>query len=115
MSGRFAKQDRLVRKTDFASVFRQAKRDQGPFFSVLYMANGLDRPRLGLAVSKKVSLLSVRRNRIKRLIRESFRQNKSLLNGLDIVVIARPAAATAEREKLDSSIKRHWRKISGHA
>jgi len=112
MSGRFTKQDRLVRKADFSAVFKHARRDQGPFFTVLYLDNGLGRPRLGLAVSRKVSLLAVRRNRIKRLIREAFRLNKSQLCSHDIVVIARPAAASADKRKLDSSVKRHWHRIS---
>lgn len=115
MSGRFAKQDRLVRKADYAAVFKQAKRDQGPFFLVLYRANGLNRARLGLAVSRKVSLLAVHRNRIKRRVRESFRLNKEQLRGYDVVVIARPSANTADPKKLASSIQRHWHHISGDA
>ena len=75
----------------------------------------MNRARLGLAVSRKVSLLAVRRNRIKRYLRESFRVNKARLRGYDIVIIARPAAATARHDKLESSIQRHWQKISGHA
>jgi ribonuclease P protein component len=66
-------------------------------------------------VSRKVSLKAVKRNRIKRGIRESFRHNKRQLSGLDIVVIARPAAASADPKSLQSSINKHWQKISDHA
>ncbi len=60
-----------------------------------------DRPRLGLSVSRKVGG-AVERNRVKRLLRESFaRVEPSLREGHDVVVVARPASAElAEREGL---------------
>lgn len=115
MSGRFSKEDRLLGGSDFAAVFNNSKRDPGPFFLVLYTQNGTQRARLGLAVSRKVSLKAVVRNKIKRLIRESFRHNKGRLGGFDIVVIARTASAKADPQKLDSSIMRHWQNISRDA
>lgn len=46
--------------------------------------------RLGIAVTKKSEASSVKRNRMKRLIREAFRLNRyRVKNGFDIVVIAR--------------------------
>jgi ribonuclease P protein component len=115
VSGHFNKGDRLLSGSDFAAVFKNAKRDQGPFFLVLYIPNSLKRARLGLAVSRKVSLKAVTRNKIKRQIRESFRLNKGQLGGLDIVVIARPASASADQLKINASIMRHWQKLTRYA
>jgi len=49
--------------------------------------------RLGLAVPKRQIKTAIARNRIKRLIRESFRYNQTRLAGLDIVVLVRAGAA----------------------
>ena len=55
--------------------------------------NGTDRNRIGISVSKKVGN-SVVRHRVTRLVRESYRLQEAVFNsGLDIVVVARKAAA----------------------
>lgn len=43
--------------------------------------------RLGIVVAKRNVRLAVARNKLKRLVRESFRQQQQRLNGLDIVVV----------------------------
>jgi len=54
--------------------------------------NGLDHPRLGCSVSKKLGG-AVSRNRYKRLLREAFRLTQhDLPKGVDLVVIPRPGA-----------------------
>lgn len=65
--------------------------------------NGLDRPRLGLSVSRKVGSAVVR-NRWKRLLREAFRLEKEHLpKGVDLVVIPRPGAEP-ELARLQNSL-----------
>lgn len=80
-------------------------------FTVLYRPNGGDQPRLGLAIGKKHCRLATGRNRLKRVIRESFRQNRETIGGLDVVVLNQPAAATALNNALCDSLERHWRRI----
>jgi ribonuclease P protein component len=55
---------------------------------------------------------SVRRNRIKRLVRESFRLHQHELPAVDIVVNARSGARTAENTIITLSLEQHWRAIS---
>ena len=59
--------------------------------------------RIGISVSRKVGN-SVVRHRVTRLIREIFRLNKLETNsGLDIIVVARPAAKESDFKKLESA------------
>jgi ribonuclease P protein component len=65
------------------------KQTRGPL-KVFALSNGLHHARLGLSVSRRVGT-APRRNRIKRLLRESFRLmplNRSL--GYDLVIVVRP-------------------------
>jgi ribonuclease P protein component len=74
-------------------------------------SNGLGYPRLGLAISRKRVKHAVNRNRLKRLLRESFRRNKEHLGGLDIVVTASGAHASINNRSINESIKKHWEKL----
>jgi len=71
--------------------------------------------RLGLAISRKAAPRASDRNRIKRIVRESFRlanprwQN----NNLDLVVMTRQASTQAENGRLFQSLHRHWRRVQG--
>ena len=76
--------------------------------TVLARVNGINHPRLGLAISKRNIRQASDRNRIKRLVRESFRRNKADLAGLDFVVMARTAAIQADHETLFRSLQKHW-------
>ena len=67
--------------------------------------------RLGLAISRKAAKSAVERNRIKRVIREGFRQRREDLPAVDIVVMARPEAARTENGQIAASLERHFDRI----
>jgi ribonuclease P protein component len=76
-----------LKKTDeFSSVFNFRKRISGMAMVVHYMPNALGYPRLGMVVGKKTVRLAVRRNYMKRVLRELFRQGRHALGGVDILV-----------------------------
>ena len=77
-------------------------------FTVLYRPNGSEKPRLGLAIGKRNCRLSTGRNRIKRIVRESFRQHSETLGGLDVVVMNQAAATKASNRALFDSLATHW-------
>jgi ribonuclease P protein component len=89
----FRPQERIRSSADFQRVKKAGKRAKTPHFGLNFIPNGLEYHRLGLIVQKRY-WPAVRRNRIKRVIREWFRLNKGRipLPGKDIVVIARIGA-----------------------
>lgn len=107
----FTAQQRLRRKSDFDSVHAQGTRIADGYFAVIARANDLVRPRLGLAVSVKTAGGAVERNRIRRVIRESFRLHQRELPALDIIVNARNSARGAASGDLRASLETLWKKV----
>jgi ribonuclease P protein component len=89
-------------------VFKQPSRSRDKWFIVLCRDNDDSKARLGLAISKKHCRAAAGRNRIKRIVRESFREHQSELNGLDLVVMNLPGATTATNQQLFASLAGHW-------
>ena len=106
---RFGKENRLLDEAAFGRVFKKATRSRDKLFTVLCRHNEHGVARLGLAISKKNCRRATARNRVKRVIRESFRRQQAGLANLDIVVINRPAAAAANNQQLFASLEGHWR------
>ncbi len=70
-----------------------------------------DQPaRLGLIISKKAAPKAVDRNRIKRLVRESFRQQQSLKSA-DYVVMAKPSVKQLTNQQVFESLQHLWQRI----
>ena len=91
-------------------MFKKATRSRDKWFTVLCRESEKDIARLGLAISKKNCRLAAGRNRIKRVVRESFRQHQAGLAGLDVVVINQPAARSAGNQTLFDSMAGHWQR-----
>ena len=93
---------RLSRSAEFERVYRQGRSTANRHLVLYAFPNAAsDRPRLGLSVSRKVGG-AVERNKVKRMLRESFaRVEPTLRDGQDVVLVARPSAAElVEREGL---------------
>jgi ribonuclease P protein component len=87
--------DRKLRKTDeFSSVFRFKCLQRGNLLDLYAAPNGLDHPRLGLIVPKRVLARAVDRNQVKRILREVFRLMQAGLGGMDVVIRLRAADAS---------------------
>lgn len=111
-SERLPKSCRIRAPAAYAAVFKQGQKNQDALFTVFVAPGAASCVRVGVVVSRKVSHKAVARNRIKRQIRESFRRNRRVLAGLDLVVIARPAAADGTGPKLRAALEQHWEKIT---
>jgi ribonuclease P protein component len=91
---------------DFERVYRAGRRAGDGLFAVNALPNELGHARLGMSVSTRTVGNSVRRNRVRRLIREVFRVRRPQLPALDLVVTSRPGARGAERSALMTSLER---------
>lgn len=106
---------RLRHKPEFDLLYREGRRLGDEHFLLIYRANDRPHPRLGLSIAAKTVGNAVNRNRIKRVLRESFRQHAHRLPRVDIVVNARPAARAAVNAALARSIVQLWDKLARHA
>lgn len=98
---------RLVKKADFDRVFVENQRARTDFLLVMAYPNQAGYPRLGMVIAKRLLSRAVDRNRVKRCVRESFRQVLSELPACDFVVrlIARPIPGEEARD-LSRTFKR---------
>ena len=92
-------------------MYRDARRSADGSFAVFMRGNDGGIPRLGLSIAARVVGNAVRRNRIKRVIRESFRLHQHELPAVDIVVNARSGARDADNAALVRSLEKHWRAV----
>ena len=92
---------------EFAAVYEGRVRESRGPLTVYAKPNELRHPRLGMSVSRKVGT-AVRRNRIRRLLREAFRlMQHDLPSGYDlVVVVVRPhePLMLAEYQKMLAAI-----------
>nr|WP_242601930.1 ribonuclease P protein component [Legionella wadsworthii] len=78
-------------------------------FVILFRENNLGYARLGLALSKKMIAKAHDRNRIKRLLRESFRQEE--LPAVDIVFLARQGLIKQTNAVINARMGKTWKKL----
>jgi ribonuclease P protein component len=121
----FPRRARLLKPVDYTRVFKNSIASSDRYFRVLASPNGLTYSRLGLAVSRKVDRRAVGRNRIKRVVRESFRHAFETIGrrpassdnrtpcpeGIDLVVLPRPVCATICNGQLVESLDLHWSRL----
>jgi ribonuclease P protein component len=104
-------QTRLRRKSQFEAVYACGRRLGDGYFSVVVGSNDTGRPRLGLAVATKTAGNSVERNRVRRVIRESFRLSQNEIPAVDLVVSARARVKGASNAELRASLAALWDKV----
>ena len=85
----FGKVERIRKKRDYLTVYQQGVRSHSNHFTVIAHRNPSGKRRLGITVGKKVGN-AVKRNRLKRLLREFFRLHKEQFPpARDIVIMAK--------------------------
>jgi len=71
--------------------------------------------RLGIIVAKKKVKTAVARHRIKRLVRESFRQARQSLPDIDVIVLARQGIEKKSNQTIFNELDKHWRYLKSNA
>ena len=107
----FARTARLLTPAQFDAVYARRLRVGDNCFSIHAAPNALGHARLGLSIGAKIVGNAVARNRVKRQVRESFRQHAPELSALDLVVGARSGARTAHNAALRESLSGLWKEI----
>ncbi len=103
---------RLRRKKDFDAVYARGRRLGDGYFGMTAVSNAEGAPRLGLAVAVRIAGGGVERNRLRRVIKESFRLHQEQIPAVDLVVSARPKARDAAGKLLHESLEGLWKKVA---
>lgn len=84
----------LKKNYEFQNVFKKGNWYGGNLLTIYILKNNKDSNYIGVAVGKKVSKSSVKRNRIRRLIKEAYRLEESkILKGINIIIVWKTSAA----------------------
>lgn len=97
--------NRLRKKSDINRVFRQGVRMAGNFIFLRFAKNNLNTNRFTFIISSKISKKAVLRNRIKRQLREVFK-NISFKQqpGFDFLVVAKPGIINKKFKEIKEEI-----------
>ncbi len=101
----FSKQERLLKRADFLGLAGQGQKFHTSDFVVLCKEHPASAVRIGITVSRKVGN-AVTRNRVKRMIREFYRQNKDFFAPADYNIIAKQGAARLSLSELSKQLGR---------
>ncbi|WP_439134675.1 ribonuclease P protein component [Pseudomaricurvus sp.] len=112
----FPKSLRMLNASDYQAVFNDARfKASHQNLLILSRSNASPVsggvPRLGLVIAKKHIRLAVQRNRIKRILRETFRHHQQELGGIDAVVLARRGLDQLDNAQLHKLFNKQWARI----
>lgn len=112
MTAGFPRSLRLLKAAEFKAVFANACKSGDGNITLLARANGMEHPRLGMAISRKSVRLAVGRNRIKRQLREYLRLHQDQIGGFDLVVLCRSGVNQLDKQALRQAIENCFIKLS---
>ena len=110
-AARFQRAQRLVKPAEFQAAYRSGRRFGNEWLTVAVRPNDQAAARLGLSIAARTVGNAVSRNRLRRLIRDSFRLSQHLLPPADFVIGARTAARLASAPVLRAGLQRLWNQV----
>ena len=105
------KRNVLRKKSDFSAIYNKGKSIGDRYVVLFYRKNGLPYHRTGFLASKKVGN-SVKRNRARRLMKESYRHLLPMLpqGGYDFITIARNTISNQKCADVEKSLRSAFRR-----
>lgn len=97
--------NRLANDSRINEILRDGRRTMVPCFVIYSLPNNLNIYRLCLRVSRKIGDANVR-NKIKRLVKEVFRQNSRVLPNNDYVVILTNKPVTVDLRTIKETLSK---------
>lgn len=110
-AARFTKRARLLKAAQFDVAFKQGRRLNAGVFTAVIAPNELGFARLGFAFSKRHAPHSVQRNRVRRILRERFRQQQQALSAVDLVLMLR-SKLPVEPMALTAAVNAFWTQLA---
>ena len=107
----FARASRLRARKLYLEVYERGHRVPGSFFILFGLPGRTSKSRLGITATKKFGH-AVARNRIKRVVREVFRKNRSLAaTPIDLVVNVKMGAGEQSYDRLEADFTARMREL----
>ncbi len=111
-SASFTKEQRLLTPAAFREVFDAPERKLHQSHLMAFVrSNSCNQPRVGMAITKRKVPTAVKRNLIKRQIREQFRHTASCIENKDIVFIVKKSIEDIDKKELKNQINNIFKKI----
>ena len=105
------KTNRLFQKKDFVSLKNKGIRKQSQTFGLLYLATSNSSSRVGIIVSKRISLKASARNKAKRWLREAaYRQMPG--KSFDLLFLAKKEVLASTFAKVNEEVKEIFSQIN---
>ncbi len=104
----FKRTSRLLNRPSFQAVFQAKKKRFGGCFVLYSQQNQLNYPRIGIILSKKQVRLACDRNRVRRIIRESFRHHRINLPNSDFVLVGLHRMQQLTSQEIVQCIEKQW-------
>ncbi|MFA6604322.1 MAG: ribonuclease P protein component [Patescibacteria group bacterium] len=99
--------NRLKTDRDFQRIFKSGRFVSGSFLTLKFSLNKLPASRFAFVVGVKVSKRAVKRNLLRRRMREIVRKRlPDIKTGFDAVLMAKPEALKLDFPQLESEVRR---------
>ncbi len=98
----FKPENRVRKQTEFDEIFRSGKKVSGKYLFAYILKHG-KQPRIGFVISKK-NRNAAQRNRLRRQIKEIFRNNKNMFDGTSVIIGAKREVNALEYGELENDM-----------